>query len=64
MFYFQGPLKEELLSELKFITRCSGSTKPLKKQSDEEEEETNEITSDMAPFTPYKSFDSDSKQPL
>ncbi|RZF41431.1 hypothetical protein LSTR_LSTR000145 [Laodelphax striatellus] len=69
----RGPLREELMQELRFITRCRGSTKPVRKagseeEEDEEEEETNnDVTSEMplGPFsTPYRSFDTNSKQPL
>ncbi|KAE8743138.1 hypothetical protein FOCC_FOCC011231 [Frankliniella occidentalis] len=45
--------RAELLEELKFILKCSGSTKPVKKSAKSDEEQIEDALKEFQPLSPY-----------
>lgn len=54
---------DELIEEIKFITRCHGKVKPVRKRRSEEDDNNSE--DNIGPFsTPYNGFSTETKQPF
>lgn len=51
--------RAELLEELKFILKCSGSTKPVKKSAKSDEEQIEDALKEFQPLSPYAVVDSE-----